>query len=607
MPILRRLIGYVWRYRGPAALSVLLSGLITILYVGSIGSLKPIGDILFEEDGIEKLLSHAAFQTDWGQPIGEWLRANVLVDRTQALLWMCSLILCLSILRNLCRFLQNYLTMYVTNSAIRDITNELHEKVERLSIRHFGGEEGIADTISRFTSDVLILSTGVKNIFNKAILEPMKLIGALVLALALNVKLTLIVLIVLPPLGVLIGTFGRRVKKRVKKSLARRADMLGVLAESFTGIQVVQAFQLEEAQHRRYQDINQRYFKNEMRIARLDSMTSPLVETLTLMAVVGIIYYSASLVLQGQMTSGDFFTFYAALGSLFDPVRKMAKLYNKLNQAIGAGERVFSLYDTPPEIVDAPGAVDLPPFTQEIRFEKLFFHYKEEEPVLQGIHLVVTPGERIGLVGRSGQGKSTLVKLLPRFYDPTEGAIQIDGHDLRSVTLASLRKKIGMVTQDVVLFNTTIAENIRFGRLDATDAEVEEAARQAYVHEFVSSFSQGYQTPVGGHGITLSGGQKQRISIARAILKNPEILILDEAMSSLDTESEKLIQEALEEFMRGRTSFVIAHRLSTIIACDRILVLEGGRIDAMGTHAELLETCPTYSVLNQQQGIFPGG
>ncbi|MBI4615861.1 MAG: ABC transporter ATP-binding protein, partial [Planctomycetes bacterium] len=590
MKVFRRLLGYFFRYKARIVALAVLTLVISILYFGTVGSLKPIGDLLFDPEGTRELADSPFFQEGLGRPLApavEWLAT---ADRETAIYWLCGGVLAIALLKNFLRFFQNYLTHAIEKSVTRDLNDHLFDKVERLSIRHFQEEEGVARTISRFTNDSYLLAAGVRNIFADALIEPLQGFAALGVALMIDWKLTLLALLVLPGVGALIATLGRKVKRRTKKSLERKADLQAVLQESLMGVRTVKAFRAEDAELERFRAANRRYYKNEMRVARLDSITSPILEMISTAAIMTVIFVTARRVLSGAMSVGDFFAFYGALAAIFDPARKIAKLVNKFQMSMAAGERIFELMDTAPEVVDPPGAVELPRMARAIRFEGVSFEYRPAEPVLSGIDLVVPRLARLGIVGKTGHGKSTLVNLLLRYYDATSGRITLDGTDVRSASLASLRSQIGLVSQEVFLFNDTIARNISYGRRDATAEEIAAAARAAHADEFIRAIPGGYEATIGELGMTLSGGQRQRISIARAILKDPEILVLDEATSSLDSESEALIQEALERFVENRTCFIVSHRMSTLAFCDRIVVLDRGRIEAQGSHDELLES-----------------
>jgi ATP-binding cassette subfamily B protein len=363
----------------------------------------------------------------------------------------------------------------------------------------------------------------------------------------------------------------------------------------------VKAFAREDAENEHFAQENTTWFNLSARAARLQAVNMPLLDLIANIGTVGIIWYGGLLVIRGQLTVGELVAFSTYLGQLIQPVRRLGMIVPAVAEAGAAGERIFEILDAAPDVRDVPDAVPLPPVEGRVRFDHVSFAYFGRHRVLSDISFEAQPGQIIALLGATGSGKSTIINLIPRFYDPTDGTITIDGHNIRSVTLASLRDQISIVLQETVLFATTIRENIAFGRPEATQEEIEEAARMAQAHAFISSLPEGYDTKVGERGITLSGGQKQRVAIARALLADPRILILDDATASVDTQTEQLIQTALRQLMRGRTSFVIAQRLSTLRSADLILVLEQGKIVARGTHHELLRTSGLYADIYERQ------
>jgi ABC-type multidrug transport system fused ATPase/permease subunit len=373
------------------------------------------------------------------------------------------------------------------------------------------------------------------------------------------------------------------------------------LEQNLRGARVVKVFAQEDAEIARFDQENDRWFALSVRSSRLEAINTPLMDFIANISTVIIIWYGGRLVVQGQLTLGELVAFTTYLAQLASPVRRLGQIVPALAVASAAGARVFEILDTQSEVRDAPGAISLPPTRGDVRFEHVSFAYAERLPVLNDISFAAQPGQVIALLGMTGAGKSTVINLIPRFYDVTDGRITIDGHDIRDVTLGSLRDQIGIVLQETMLFATTIRENIAFGRPNASEEAIIDAARAAQAHDFIVAMPDGYETLVGERGITLSGGQRQRIAIARALLKDPRILILDDATASVDTETEQLIQQALERLMRGRTSFVIAQRLSTLRMADLIIVLEQGRIATRGTHAQLLRTSALYAEIYQQQ------
>ena len=391
--------------------------------------------------------------------------------------------------------------------------------------------------------------------------------------------------------------FGRKIKRNGTVIQERMADITSLLQESISAIRVVKSFVREKYETDRFQRQNQLNFQAAMKNVQLTSLLTPTVEFLAAVSVTFIVWFGGYEVVNNEMTAGALVAFLTYAVNLANPVKRLSRVYGNLQRAMAAVDRVFAVIDLEEPIHDKPGAKPLPEIAGAVKLDKVTFEYKKGVPALSDVSLEAKPGQMIAFVGPSGAGKSTIANLIPRFYEITEGAISIDGQDIRDVTVASLREQIGIVPQETVLFSTTVRENIRYGRLDATDEEVEAAAKAANADEFIQNLPQGYDTKIGERGMNLSGGQRQRMAIARAILKNPRILILDEATSALDTESEKIVQAALDKLMVGRTSFVIAHRLSTIFNADQIFVIDGGKVSEHGTHEELLKRNGLYSYL----------
>lgn len=515
--------------------------------------------------------------------IDEVLAAKNLV----ALNWIAFGILVLFFLRGVFSYLQGYLMSYIANRVIIDIRNEVYARVQRLSLRFFDTRK-TGSLMSRLTNDIGALQTAIVDNFVNIVKESVILIGSLVGMVILHWRLTLLCIIIVPLVSITIKYFGRKLKKSGHMMQERIADVTSHLQETIGGIRVVKSFFREDYEIDRFRQVNQASFGAAMKAARQSSQLSPIVEFIAAIAVTAIIWYGGWSVIDGELTAGELIAFLIYAINLANPVRRLSALYGDIQRSMAAGERVFALLDETPDIREKANAIALPVLRGDVVFDAVHFRYEPSKEVLSGISFHAEPGQKIALVGPSGSGKSTIANLIPRFYDVTAGAIKIDGHDIRDVTLASLREQIGIVPQDTALFNTTIEENIRYGRLDATDEEVAAAVRAANAEEFVRQLPQGLQTPIGDRGLVLSGGQRQRIAIARALLKDPRILILDEATSALDTESEQLVQAALERLMIGRTAFIIAHRLTTIQDADHILVIDRGRIVESGTHQSLL-------------------
>ena len=477
---------------------------------------------------------------------------------------------------------------YVGERAIANIRIDIYSHLQRLSLS-FYADRRTGEIVSRLTNDVTLLQEAITNNLVALLRQLLTLIGAAVLLFVLNWRLTLVILLGIPVITLLMVFLGRKIRGASRMVQDRLAEAASVVEETTAGIRIVKSFAREEHEIARFSARVNETFTAAMRRARIAAVLGPLIGFMAFASITVTLWFGSYEVLQGRLTAGGLVAYLVYTMMVAAPVASLAGLYAQFQSALGAAERLFALLDTHSDIITRPDVPALPPVSGEVVFDQVHFDYAKGTPVLRGVSFCARPGQLIALVGPSGAGKSTLVNLIPRFYDVRTGRITIDGNDIRDVNVHSLRSQIGLVPQETILFSDTVATNIRYGRLDATQEEVEVAARAANAHKFiVDDLPLGYETPVGERGIKLSGGQRQRVAIARAILKDPRILILDEATSSLDSESEALVQEALERLMAGRTSFVIAHRLSTVLNADRILVLNRGRVVEQGTHAELL-------------------
>lgn len=491
---------------------------------------------------------------------------------------------------------QSYLVSYVGQRVIIDVRSVLFRKFQRMPLSYYDKQQ-TGTVMSYITNDVSVMQSAIVDNLIELVTESSILIGSLAMMIYLDWKLSLLTLMTIPLVGFAMRIFGRKLKRSSTVIQERAAEITSLLQESITAIRVVKSFVRESYEIRRFEEQNWKNFQAAMKNVKLSSLLTPTVEFLAAIAVTFIVWFGGYEVVNGVITAGELVAFLTYAVNLANPVKRLSRVYAAIQKAMAAADRVFAVMDLDEKIMDVPGAEPLPPIKGQVEFNDITFSYKEGQPALQHISLKVEPGQMIALVGPSGSGKSTIANLIPRFYDVDSGTITIDGHDIRKVTADSLREQIGLVPQETMLFSTTVMENIRYGRLDASDEEVVEAARAANAEEFIRELPEGYETRLGERGLNLSGGQRQRLAIARAILKNPRVLILDEATSALDTESEKIVQDALDKLMVGRTSFVIAHRLSTIFGADQIVVVENGQLREHGTHEELLAAGGLYSNL----------
>ena len=512
-----------------------------------------------------------------------------------------TVLLLVFVIRAFTSFLSEYAFQKVGLSTVRDLRNQLYERMIHQSHRFFS-ERSTGEMVSRVVSDADAIQAAVSTRMGDLLQESVTLVGLIVYTFVLNPVLALVSLVGAPLIITPVVQFGKRLRKTTHKSQERMAEIATLLEETIRGVRIVKAFTMEPFEIARFQEATRKHLRWTLSAQRIQALTSPVMELLAGVCMVSLFAYAQSRIAAGMLTGGEFASFLTALALMYAPIKKLNKVNLSLNTALSAAERVFHMLDIENEVKEKPDAIALQSVGGGIRYEGLTFTYGND-PVLRGVDLNIAPGEIVALVGGSGAGKSTFVNLLPRFYDVSEGRITIDGHDVRDVTLKSLRSLMGFVTQEVILFNDTVRNNIAYGRSDVDERLVIEAAKAANAHEFIMNLPQGYDTPIGESGVLLSGGQRQRLAIARALFKDPPILILDEATSALDTESERLVQQALNNLMRGRTTLVIAHRLSTIRSAHKIIVLDKGRIVESGTHEELLVRRGVYRKLYDLQFV----
>ncbi len=592
------------RYAIPYFICVILYTIFnTFTYV----MLFPIIETMFDPDAMMSSITSApefSLSTTYFQElINYWLYSIVggKYDVQDMLFALAILTVIIVLLSNTFRYLAQRIMENLKIHTLENLRNTVFDKVIRLQVSFFSSQRK-GDIISKITSDVQVVQYCVTNTLQVMIKEPLLLGGYLAVLISISGELTIFTILVLPVIALFIGTIVKKLRRSARLGQEAFAEVVSTLDESLGSIKTVKSYNATEYVADKFKTQNGLFANIQRYIAARQQLASPVSETLGVSSLSIILVYGGSMILSGELAPAAFFTYLAIFSQITRPARSIADAFGNINQGIAAGTRVLELIDTPIEVKDKVNAEELVCFKDSIEFKDVSFAY-EERTILHNISFKIAKGETVALVGPSGGGKSTISDLIPRFYDPQQGSITIDGKDTRDYTLSSIRDKMGIVAQDTILFNDTIEGNIRMGNNTASKQEVVEAARIAGALEFIESSDSGFDTNIGDRGMKLSGGQRQRLSIARAVLRNPEILILDEATSALDTQSERIVQESLLELLKGRTSLVIAHRLSTITGSDRIIVIEGGEIVEQGTHNELIAHNGLYSKLLAMQQI----
>jgi ATP-binding cassette, subfamily B, bacterial MsbA len=596
-----RLLGYIRPYWVQFSVSVLLMAAVGLLESFRILLLGPIIDKVLNPSSPAHQL--ALFNLPGTRKV-VYLQQFIPSHFHNALTVVAVALVGATVIKGVCDYAGTYLVNYAGFGLVTDLRNRLYDRILQRSIAFFS-RHSTGALVSTVVNDIEKVQGTLSIALAEFLQQFFTLIFMVGVVIVLGHKLSLVLVIFIPFVIVSAGKIGRRVRSTTRKGQDKLADIQHILHETVTGNRIVKAFTMERWESVRFRNAARKLFRANLKSVAVQAVSSPLMDMIGAVAVALLLWLGRDQIKTGAMTAGGFIAFIIAVFKLYDPVRKIALFNNSLQQALGASSEIFRFLDEREEIQERPGAIPLPAFRERVRFEDVYFAYPceggEEPEILRGINLETRAGEVIAIVGSSGAGKSTLVHLLPRFFDVTSGAITIDGHDVRDVTLASLRAQIGIVTQETILFNDTVRNNIAYGQPDVPQSAVVEAAKAALAHDFIQRLPEGYDTMIGERGLRLSGGERQRIAIARALLKNAPILILDEATSSLDTESEALVQAALQNLMTGRTAFVIAHRLTTVRHADRIVVLENGRIADSGTHEDLLTRLGTYRKLYELQ------
>lgn len=609
-----RILGYLKGYQKYALLNILCNLLSVVFSLFSLTMVIPFLNLLFISNPAENAALVAK-----GQPLFEFSAESFLQNfnyflgkvieeegRLQGLIIICVLVVVVIFMKNLFRYLALFFIAPVRNGVVRDLRNHVFEKALDLPLGYHS-EERKGDIMSRMTNDVNDIELSILQAMEMIFRDPVNILMFLLTLIFLSPQLTLILLVLLPVTGFLIARIAKSLKRTSVKGKEKMGIILSIIDESLTGLRIVLAFNARDFVRKRFRQENEEYFKITVNYYRRQELASPLSEFMGVSVLVVIMYFGGQLVLSGSgaLSASVFITYIAIFSQIIPPIKNFTNAYYNIQKGLASGERIRKITDALPAITEKPNPTKISGFEKAIVYDGVHFSYGTEgAPVLKGINLEIPKGKTIALVGPSGGGKSTLADLLPRFYDPIKGRVTMDGIPLTDLSIHDLRANLGIVTQESILFNDTVFNNIAFGMPNVKQEAVEKAAIAAHAHEFIAKMEQGYQTNIGDRGVKLSGGQRQRLSLARAILKNPPILILDEATSALDAESEKLVQAALDSFLHTRTSLVIAHRLSTIRHADEIIVLEKGEIVERGTHTDLLSKNGIYKRLTDAQSFF---
>lgn len=600
MSQVQRLLGFVRPYSFRLVIAVCLMVIVGASEGVTALLIKPIFDVVLDPKGQTSKI--ALIQSKSYFPYTIYLQ-DILPHWVHNI-WtvVAFVIIGVALIKGISEFLATYFINYTGHSVVRDLRNLLYAKLIEQSISFFH-KHPTGRLMSAITSDTERIQYAVSQTAADTLKQTFTLIFLLSVLFYYDWRLALISMVLIPLVVFPSAKLGRYIRASSRSSQDKMADLNNVLQETFSGIRIVKAFAMEAFEVEKFKATTRRLLRVSLRWVRAQAVSSPLMEVLGAITIAGLLFYERRLILLHLQTTGDFIGFLYALLKSYEPVKRLTGVSNAYAQALGASEQVFQYLDSRPEMVDKPGAPRLPAFQREIIFDHVEFDYEDGVPLLRDINLRIGKGEVVALVGSSGAGKTTVASLIPRFFDVNQGHIMVDGHDVRDVKLESLRSQIGIVTQETILFNDTVYNNICYGSRMPTESQVREAARVALAEEFILEMPQGYQTMIGERGQRLSGGQRQRIAIARALLKNPPILILDEATSELDSESEMLVQRALANLMAGRTVMVIAHRLSTVRRAERIVVIDRGTISEIGTHEDLVNRGGIYQRLHDLQFV----
>jgi len=606
MTYFRKILQFAVPYKRFAILNIICNVLYAIFSTLSFIALIPVIQVLFDKtkrvskkpvwDGIASAKDYVTdyFNYEVTQRVNE--------DEVAALVFICGIVVLLFFLKNFFGYLSSFFLTFLRNGVLRDLRDAVYKKILALPVSYFS-EKRKGDTISRITADVNEVQTSFLSILELIVREPLTILFTIIAMLLMSAKLTLFVFIFLPVAGFVISIIGKQLKKQSNLAQEENGHFLSIVEETLSSLKIIKGFNAEKKFYDRFQESTNRLNNILNKLVNRQNMASPTSEFLGIFVIVIILWFGGNMVLiEGTLDAATFIAFLGLAYNILTPAKQISKATYSVKKGNAAAERILEVLETPSTIIDAPNALDKKDFNSEISIENIDFSY-EDEKVLKNFSVTVPKGQTVALVGQSGSGKSTIANLITRFYDVDNGAIKIDGNDIRQIKKKSLRDLMGLVTQDSILFNDTIRNNVSLGKENASDEEIIDALKIANAWEFVKDLPGGLDTNIGDSGNKLSGGQKQRLSIARAVLKNPPVMILDEATSALDTESEKLVQKALENMMRNRTSVVIAHRLSTIQNADKIVVMQRGEIVEQGRHQELIAANGTYKKLVEMQSF----
>lgn len=603
---------YTGNYKGYTALNVIFNILFAVLSAATLALIAPFLDLLFKnnDDQIWKYFiggkPEFTFSRDYYQNFSNYYLASliILTSKTKALVLICLAVFVLTFFKNVCRYFAMYFIAPIRNGVVRDLRNKMHKKSLELPLSYYS-EEKKGDLMSRMTTDVQEIEWSIMQTLEMIFREPLTIIILFSLMLLISSTLTLYILLLLPIAAIIIAILGKSLKHASRKTKETLGQIISVIEENLGSLKVIKAFSAEKSMQNKFEKLNQTFYTQSVRVYRKTDLSSPLTETIVMGILMLILFIGGTMVFEDSLSASLFVTYFGLASQLIPPIKQLTTSYNNIQKGVASEERINKILHADNLIFDSLAAKDLNQFSSSIEYKHVWFayHKKGDGYVLKDINLKIEKGKTIALVGQSGSGKTTLADMLCRFYESDKGALLIDGTDVKDLKIESLRKHIGVVTQESILFNDTVINNIAFGLTDKTRDQVINAAKIANAHEFIMSLPNGYDTTIGDRGGKLSGGQRQRLSIARAVLKDPEILILDEATSALDTESEKLVQEALSSLMKNRTSLVIAHRLSTIANADEIIVMNGGEIIERGNHNQLLALNGSYKKLCDMQSF----